>query len=115
MKRTKNLSITIIDKLKQSYGKNELVTKVCDDIFLEYQKEFVKNPPVYLSKTKDMKYDTYYLNGKTYFPLNINKNVLIKVYVGKFNCFSGTDDERGKKICKDKIIKRLQKEYSHLF
>ena len=101
----------ILKYMVDNYNKSNGIKKFCDKLLIDVQKEFVKDPPVYMTILKDTRSDVeerYYLTAKTMFPVGINKTKEIRLYVGTLEEFpNGTKDVRGKIVGKRKLIERL--------
>jgi hypothetical protein len=123
MKKRKSDTINkhLLDILKESYGKDELYTKVCDEVILKVQKKFIEDFPIYVAKSEGLdkhnrKTGHYYMVAWVRFPHSItNQHRVFKTSVGRYKDFNGTLDIRCKEIARPRLLKRIQKEYSHLF
>ena len=120
-RKSDSLSKHVLSFLKESYGKDEMTTKICDEIILNVQKKFIKNFPIYVGRHEGLdpngkKTGKYYMVAWVRFPHSLtNQHKVFKVSVGRYVDFNGTRDERCKTIARPKILKRLQKEYGYLF
>lgn len=95
--------------MKDNYHTMDEVKKICDEIVRKKQIEVARHPRVYISKTKDIKTDLYYLNCKVFFPISISEKKEVKVYIGKLSDFpNGTKDLIAKKIGTQKMRVKLK-------
>lgn len=104
----------VLNFIDNNYNKSLDIKKFCDNLLVEIQKEFIVDPPMYMTLLEDKRSDVevkYTLTAKTHFPIGINKTKEIRIYVGRIDEFpKGTKDERGKVIGKMKLIERLKRE-----
>lgn len=114
---TNELKKIILKKLDENYGKDLTITKLCDDIVLEEQKQMIKNPKIYMSATKNWhKKEQVFLMAKCNFPIGVNKTKEIRVYLGRIEQYpNGIKDTFGMLSAKRKILKKIEREYPQLF
>jgi len=94
-----------------NYNNSTDIKTFCDNMLIEVQKEYIKNPKVYLSINKDNRNETKrYITAKTTFPVSIDNMKEIRVYVGTIDDYpNGIKDLKGIIEGKRKIIERLNK------
>jgi hypothetical protein len=96
--------------MNDNYNTIDEVKKFCDEIIIKQQNEILRNPKVYVAKTRDPKTDIYYLNCKLFFPISISERKEVKVYIGKLSDFpKGCNDTTAKKIGKENMKEKLKK------
>jgi hypothetical protein len=99
----------LLNYMISNYENSTDIKTFCDNMLIEVQKEYIKNPKVYMSMNKDIRNENRrYLTAKTAFPISINKVKEFRVYVGTIDEYpNGTKDVRGKIVGKRKLIERL--------
>ena len=106
---SKKIKNELIAYMIDNYDKSSDIKEICDKLVLSIQKDIAKNPSVYVSKYRDIKTGKVYLSGKAFFPIAINKQKEIKVYVGAIDEFiDGTKNINAKAIATKKVIKRME-------
>ena len=99
----------LLNYMINNYNNSTDIKTFCDNMLIEVQKEYIKNPKVYLSMNKDVRQENRrYLTAKTFYPITINKVKEIRVYVGTSDEYpNGTKDTKGKMVGKRKLIEKL--------
>ena len=99
----------LLNYMINNYNNSVEIKSFCDNMLVEVQKEFIKDPSVYLSMNKDTRNENRrYLTAKTLFPIGVNKVKEIRVYVGTIDDYpNGTKDIKGKFVGKRKLIEKL--------
>lgn len=99
----------LLNYMFNNYNNSVEIKNFCDSMLVEVQKEFIKNPSVYLSMNKDTRNENRrYLTAKTLFPIGVNKVKELRVYVGTIDEYpNGSKDEQGKIVGKRKLIEKL--------
>jgi hypothetical protein len=105
--KTKKLIETIIENLDTNVEYKKLVDKVLSDV----QKSIKLNPKVSLLKIKRID-GTCYLNARTFYPISLNEDKELRVYVGCYEDFpGGIKDEYAKKVAETKMRELIKKKF----
>lgn len=101
----------MINFMLENYDKSLEIKQFCDKVLLDVQKEYLKNPSVYLAVLNQD--GNKYVTAKTLFPIAINKFKEHRYYVGTLKEYpKGAKDERakmiGEKILKQKLVEKYK-------